>query len=175
MGWWDPHDWYGRPHLATDWPYCFRFPNFPRIREWQGSKCWFWVRKSAKIGGFCPSNLLGGMYEHPYRRWTIAGHTTSCGKVSQKSAHRCWKIGLSVALVSRAKTVELIEMPFGMRTRVGPRNNILDGGPNPSWERAILRGRGVVHYKVWDTLWWWAEQKQLNWSRCCLGYELWLM
>ena len=27
-----------------------------------------WVRKFAKIGVFRPSNLLGGTYEHPYRR-----------------------------------------------------------------------------------------------------------
>jgi len=38
---------------------CFRFPDFPRIREWRGSKCRFWVRKSAKIGVFRPSNFLG--------------------------------------------------------------------------------------------------------------------
>jgi len=34
----------------------------------------------------------------------------------------------SLTLVSRAKTVELIEMPFGFRTRVGRRNHVLDGG-----------------------------------------------
>jgi len=34
----DPlHVWYGRPHLATDWPYCFRFPDFFQIGEWRGS------------------------------------------------------------------------------------------------------------------------------------------
>jgi len=53
------HVWYGRPHLSTDWPYCFRYPDFPCIREWQGSKCRFWVRKSANIGFFRPSKFLG--------------------------------------------------------------------------------------------------------------------
>jgi len=62
---------YGRPYLATDWPYCFRFPDFPRIREWRGSKYRFWIRKSAKIGGFRPA-ILGGTYEHPYRTKTIS-------------------------------------------------------------------------------------------------------
>ena len=38
---------------------------------------------------------------------------------------------LSITTVSCAKTAEPIEMPFGVRTRVGPGNQALDGGPNP--------------------------------------------
>jgi len=34
----------------------------------------------------------------------------------------------SVTLVSRAKTAELIEMPFGLWARMVPRNHALDGG-----------------------------------------------
>ena len=34
----------------------------------------------------------------------------------------------SVTVVSPAKTAEPIEMPFGLRTRVGPRNHVLGGG-----------------------------------------------
>jgi len=50
----------------------------------------------------------------------------------------------SVTLVSPAKTAEPIEMPFGLRTRVGPGNYTLDGGPHPPRKEAILRGeRGV--------------------------------
>jgi len=30
--------------------------------------------------------------------------------------------------MSPAKTAELIEMPFGLRTRVGPRNNVVGDG-----------------------------------------------
>jgi len=46
--------------------------------------------------------------------------------------HRvAWSVGLSVCrcviLVSPAKTAGPIEMPFGLRTRVGPRNHVLDG------------------------------------------------
>jgi len=33
--------------------------------------------------------------------------------------------------MSPAKTAEPIEMPFGLYTRVGPRNHALDGGPDP--------------------------------------------
>jgi len=32
-----------------------------------------------------------------------------------------WCVGQSVTLVSPAKTDEAIEMPFGLRTRIGPR------------------------------------------------------
>jgi len=47
----------------------------------------------------------------------------------------------SLTLVSPAKTAEQIETLFGLRTRVGPRNNVLDWGPDPPWEGSILRGR----------------------------------
>jgi len=36
-------------------------------------------------------------------------------------------VGLSVTVVSPAKTAEPIEIPFGMWTRVGPRDYVLDG------------------------------------------------
>jgi len=35
-----------------------------------------------------------------------------------------WFVGLSVTLVSPAKTAAPIEMPFGLRTRVGPGNHV---------------------------------------------------
>ena len=35
---------------------------------------------------------------------------------------------------------EVMEMLFGLRTQVGPRNHVLDGGPDPPWEGAILKG-----------------------------------
>jgi len=48
--------------------------------------------------------------------------------------------------VSPAKTAEPIEMPFGLRTRVGSGNHVLDGSPDPPWEAAILRWKGASHY-----------------------------
>jgi len=39
------------------------------------------------------------------------------------------------------KTAEPIETPFGMLSRVDPSNHVLDGGPDPPYEGAILRGR----------------------------------
>ena len=57
-------------------------------------------------------------------------------------------VGLSVTLVSRAKTAEPIAMPFGLWTQVGQGNHVLDGGPDSPWEGAILRGEGAFHCKV---------------------------
>jgi len=40
-----------------------------------------------------------------------------------------------------------IEMPFGLRTLVGPRNHVLDGVLIPPRERAILaKGAPIVKY-----------------------------
>jgi len=44
--------------------------------------------------------------------------------------------------------VEPIEMPFGLRTRGGSGNHVLDGGPYPQWEVAILKGKWVSHREV---------------------------
>jgi len=62
-----------------------------------------------------------------------------------------WSVGLSVGLsvchtseppLSPAKPAEAIEMPFGFRTSVDPRNDVLDGVQIILWERAILRRKG---------------------------------
>jgi len=53
-------------------------------------------------------------------------------------------VGLFVTQVSPAKTAAPIQMPFGFRTQVGPRNHVLDGGPDPHMERGNFEGgRGV--------------------------------
>jgi len=49
----------------------------------------------------------------------------------QLSSVVCWSVCLSVTQVSPAKTAKLIEMPFGLRTGVGPRNHVLDVGTDP--------------------------------------------
>jgi len=50
--------------------------------------------------------------------------------------------GLSVTVVSPAKTAEPIEMPFGLRILVGPRNHVLDRGQHPPMGRGNFEGRG---------------------------------
>jgi len=56
----------------------------------------------------------------------------------------CQSVGLSVTLVSFAKTAEPVEMPFGLRTWVVPGNHVLDGVVQiPPCKWAIFRGKGV--------------------------------
>jgi len=59
-----------------------------------------------------------------------------------------WSVGRSVCqsvtLLSPAETAEPIEMPFGLRTRVGPGNHVLDGSPDLPMRRGNFQGeRGV--------------------------------
>jgi len=49
---------------------------------------------------------------------------------------------LSVMIVSPAKTAEPIEMPFGLRSRMGPRKHILHGIQIPCGKGQFWRGRG---------------------------------
>ena len=51
----------------------------------------------------------------------------------------------SVTLVSPAKTAAPIEMLFRLRTWVDPRNHVLNGGLDPPWKGAILRGKGASY------------------------------
>ena len=56
----------------------------------------------------------------------------------------CW----SVTVVNPAKMVESIDMPFGLRSRVGPRNQVLNAGPDLFMGGVILNREVVAHYKV---------------------------
>ena len=81
-------------------------------------------------------------------------------------------VGWSVTLVSPAKMTELMEMLFGLRTQMGPKNNVLDGYLDLPWEWAVLRereGRPIVKYREALS---WAVQKWLNRWRCCFGLGL---
>jgi len=55
--------------------------------------------------------------------------------------------------LDRAHNPSRFNMPFGLRTWVVPGNHVLDGGPDPPWEGAILRGKGRPIVKYRDTLW----------------------
>jgi len=55
--------------------------------------------------------------------------------------------------VSPAKMAAPIELPFGLRTWVGPGNHVLNGGPDPPMGRGKFLGenaRPIVKYR--DTL-----------------------
>jgi len=61
-----------------------------------------------------------------------------------------WSVGLSVTLLSPAKTAAPIELPFGLRTWVGLGNHVLDGGPDPLMGRGKFLGenvRPIVKYR----------------------------
>ena len=53
------------------------------------------------------------------------------------------RVGLSVTLVRPAKTAQPIEMTFGLRTRVGPGNYVLDGYNIPM-ARGNFEGGGAA-------------------------------
>jgi len=81
-------------------------------------------------------------------------------------------VSRSVTLVSPAKTAAPIEMPFELRTLVGPGNHVLHGGPDPPMERGNFWGgkvRPIVKYR--DALRS-SVQKRLNRSRYRLGCGL---
>jgi len=46
--------------------------------------------------------------------------------------------------VSCAKTAEQIQVPFEVKTHVGPRNIVLDGDHIPPQQGALLRGLGII-------------------------------
>jgi len=54
----------------------------------------------------------------------------------------------SVTVVSSANTAQLIEMLFGLRTRVGPRNHVLDRVPDIPMERGNFEKGKATHCKV---------------------------
>jgi len=47
----------------------------------------------------------------------------------------CLSVCMSATLVSPAKTAEPIEMPSDLRTWLGPRDHVLDGGSDPPMGR----------------------------------------
>jgi len=80
----------------------------------------------------------------------------------------CW----SVTLVSPAKTVESIEMTFGVRTQVDPGNHVLDGaGVQIPMGRGNFGGKGQPILKYRDTVRS-PVRKRLNRSLCRLDCGL---
>jgi len=57
-----------------------------------------------------------------------------------------WSVGRSVAVLDPAKTAEPIKMRFELRTRVGPTNHVLDGGPDPPVGSGNFDG-GIIKYR----------------------------
>jgi len=66
---------------------------------------------------------------------------------------------------------EAVEMPFVFRTRVGPRNHVLDEAHIPPMGRGNCEGERQTVVKYTDTLQS-SVQKRLNRLSCHLGGEL---
>jgi len=61
-----------------------------------------------------------------------------------------WSVCQSIKLVIPAKMAEPIEMPFGLRTWLGPRDHVLDGGSDPPMGRGKFLGENghpIVKYR----------------------------
>jgi len=56
--------------------------------------------------------------------------------------------GKGLSAVSCAEAAEPIDLPFGLRTQVSPRNHVLDWRPDPPWEEPILTGEKASHCKA---------------------------
>jgi len=71
----------------------------------------------------------------------------------------CRSVCRSVTLVSPAKTAVPIEMPFGLRTCMGPRDHVLDGGSDAPVEGTnffggenglpIVKYRDILYGRLW--------------------------
>ena len=59
-----------------------------------------------------------------------------------------WSVGLFVALVSPAKTAAPIELPFALRTWVGPGKHVVDGVQIPHGKGQVFGGEWASHCKV---------------------------
>jgi len=92
-----------------------------------------------------------------FQQALLLGHITVLQYIDAAYCYRpssvvCW----SVTLVNPAKTTEPIDMLFGLRTRVGRRNYVLDGGHrhHSPMGRGNFEGgkwRPIVKYR--DILW----------------------
>jgi len=78
----------------------------------------------------------------------------------------CLSVGRSVTILSRAKTAEPIEMPFGIWTRVGTENHVLDGAPGLPVRSGNFEGERYLHGK------WLAERPRYN-SSSTTEFEIW--
>ena len=94
------------------------------------------AKNSPKIAIWAPShNFVGPYLVLLYRIAVLRTYTRPI--VTDRVA---WSVGRYVTLLSPTKTTAPIEMAFGLRTRVGPANYVLDGGSDLRWEGAILKG-----------------------------------
>ena len=94
------------------------------------------------------SNYFDNIIIRPHRTTTHVDAAYSYRPSSVVCRSVCRSVGLSVTLVSPAKTAAPIELPFGLRTWVGLGNHVLDGDPDPRGKGQIFGGEWASHCKV---------------------------
>jgi len=94
--------------------------------------------------------LCGRIIFRPHRSTTYVD--AAC--CYRSSSVVCRSVGLSVTVVSPAKMAEPIEMPFGMRTRVGPRKYVGLLGGDEHWRHMAnaIEPSIMVHVRRWCNL-----------------------
>jgi len=86
----------------------------------------------------------------PYTTTVVRPHRSTTYVDAAYSYRPSSVVCRSVTLVSPAKTAAPIELPFGLRTWVGPGNHVLDGGPDAPMGRGKFlgeNGRPIVKYR----------------------------
>ena len=92
---------------------------------------------------------------------------TGRGNFGKRHAPNAWRH----SDVNCAKTAEMIKMPFELLTRVDPRKQAcVRGCLDPDAKGQFLGERTCPGMPDDNLLW--SVQKQVNRSRCCLGYKL---
>ena len=108
--------------------------------------------------------------------WLILGHDQFLGHIAVLSTSMrpivTDRVARSVTVVSPAKTTKPIKTAFGLWTWVGPRNHVLDGGPNHPMRRGNFRVKYQPSVKYRDAVPW-AVQKRLNQSIRHLRCRVW--
>jgi len=104
----------------------------------------------------------------PHRQYYI--RRCDCYRPRSVVCSVCLLVCLSVTLVSPAKTAEPIDTPFGLRTRMGMGNHVLDWAKIPLGKGQFWGERGVPLWSIWTLRS--SMEKRLNRSRCRLGWGL---
>ena len=84
----------------------------------------------------------------------------------------CWSVWDSIKPCKNGWADRELEMPFRLRTRVGPGNHVLDEVQIPMERGNFEGGKGASHCKVYRETLRSSVQKRLNQSRCRLGCGL---
>jgi len=84
----------------------------------------------------CAISIRFGLWTHVYPRMHVLHGGPDPHAKGKFLRERTCPVMLDDTAVSHAKTAESIEMPFRLWARVGLRNHVLDGGPDPKMRKS---------------------------------------